>query len=348
MDPLETRLLPALRRECGIVAGSHGIVAVSGGRDSVATLTLLAALSGRLRLKLEVLHFDHGLRPESPREAEWVAAMSRRLGLPFHLRRSAALATLPSGTQAAARAWRRDEATRLAVQTGAAWIATGHQLDDHLETLVLKLLRGVHVTRLHGMASRQGLWVRPVLRVPRADLQAYLERHGLTWLDDPSNTSPKYKRNRVRRELLPLLAELADQAIGPRLLILERQSVALEAWVDDVLARERVSESVVEARPHWIDIPGLLHLPPFLQGVALHRFVQARLPGPIEFGRLEDALSLLSRERPGRQGAFRLDLPGGRLLVRRGTRLLLESRVAGAPGGPHQSLLAPADRTSKR
>jgi len=330
MDPLEARVLPVLRRDCGIAPGSRGLVAVSGGRDSLATLHVLAALAPRLRLRLEAVHFDHGLRPESGREAEWVRAAVARLGLPFHLRRAGHLAGLSAGVPAAAREWRRQEAWRLAVQTGAAWVATGHQLDDHLETLLLKLLRGAHLSGLKGMPARQGLWVRPVLHVPRKDLQAYLERRGLAWLDDPSNESPRYKRNRVRLELLPLLNELAGGAIGARLLNLERQSAALQAWLGAELARHAPRESPLGAAAHWLDIGGLLRLPGLAQEAALHRFIQARLPGPVAYERIAEALGLLARERPGRQGAFTVELSAGRVLRRQGKRLLLEGPAAPA------------------
>jgi tRNA(Ile)-lysidine synthase len=331
MDALEARILPVLGRACGIAAGSRGLVAVSGGRDSLATLHVLAALAPRLRLKLEAVHFDHGLRPESGTEAQWVRQAVGRLGLPFHLRRAGHLAGLDAGVQAAARAWRQGESLRLAAQTGAAWIATGHQLDDHLETLLLKLLRGAHLGGLTGMAARQGPWARPLLGVRRRDVQAYLERRGIAWLDDPSNASPRYKRNRVRGELLPLLDELAGGAIAARLLTLEQQSAALAAWLDGELARHAPRQSRPDAGAHWLDIAGLRRLPRLVQGAALYRFIQARLPGQVESARIQEVLALLARERPGRQGVFTVELPGGRIVRRRRGRLLLELRRPARP-----------------
>lgn len=340
MDALELRILSVLRREAGIPAGSLGIVSVSGGPDSMALLQLLVAVGPRLRL--EVIHFDHGLRPESGREAEWVRDAVGRLGLPFHLRKASHLAGLHSGVQAAARSWRREESLRLATQTGAAWIATGHQLDDHLETLLLKLLRGAHLGGLQGMDLRSGPWVRPVLHVRREALQAYLVRRKVVWLEDPSNASPRYKRNRIRQELLPLLDELAGGAIGARLLTLERQSRDLAAGLAAELTGPRAPrQSPPHRPPHWLDIAGLLRLAPLAQGAALYRFIQERLPGELEYGRIEDLLALLHRRRPGREGVFRLDLPHGRRLRRQGGRLWLESR-ADAGDGPKAEATAAA------
>lgn len=337
MDLLERRIVSVLRHEARIPEGSLGLVSVSGGPDSMALLHLLAAAAPRLRLRLEVAHFDHGLRPESGREAIWVREAASRLGLPFHLRVARHLASLASGVQAAARAWRREELERLAVQTGAGWVATGHQLDDQLETLLLKLLRGAHLSGLRGMDVRQGRWVRPVLKVRRGELQAYLALRGVGWLEDPSNASPRYKRNRVRRELLPLLDELAGGAVAGRLLALERQSRDLSAWLERVLTGPAAPrQSPPHRLPHWIDIAGLLRLPPLAQGAALHRFIQQRLPGELEYARIEDVLGLLHRPRPGREGVFRLDLPGRRVLRRQAGRLWLERgpAPADAAAGP--------------
>jgi tRNA(Ile)-lysidine synthase len=325
MHALERRILSVLRHEARLRAGSLGLVAVSGGPDSVALLHLLLASAPPLGLRLDVVHFDHGLRLESGREADWVRKAVHRLGLPFHLRETQHLARLASGVPAAARAWRRGELRRLAAQTGAAWIATGHQLDDHLETVLLKLLRGVHLSGLRGMDLRQGLWVRPLLHVRRRELVGYLAEQGVDWLSDPSNASPRYKRNRVRQELLPLLDELAGGAMGVRLLALERQSRDLAAWLDTLLTGPLAPrQSPAGQQPHWIDIAGLVALPALAQAAALHRFIQARLPGELEYGRIQDALDLLHRPRPGKTGRFILDLPGGRQLRRQGGQLWLQ------------------------
>src|SRR5689334_11094317 len=109
MHALELHVLSVLRREAGVAAGSRGLVSVSGGPDSMALLRLLGAVAPRMGLRIEVVHFNHGLRPESGREARWVAEAASNLGLPLHVRATRHLAALRAGTQAAARAWRREE-----------------------------------------------------------------------------------------------------------------------------------------------------------------------------------------------------------------------------------------------
>lgn len=328
MHPLERRILHALRTDAHVPPGSRGLVCVSGGADSLALLHLLHAAAEPLALRLDVVHFDHGLRPESAAEAEWVARKAAALERPCHLLRATHLAGLTSGVQAAARNWRRAEALRLATQWEAGWVATGHQRDDQLETLLLKWLRGAHIAHLRGMAWRQGAFVRPLLGTARAELEAYLRSRGLAWLEDPSNRKPRYKRNRVRHELLPLLESLAPGGIAGRIATLEAQSAQVEALLEWVRAARPVRASDPTAPEpgagHWLDAPALAALPTLAAGAVLHDFVVRRLPGALSAAQVEHALALLAQGEP----AWELHLSHGRRLMRRGERLLLRPQPA--------------------
>jgi tRNA(Ile)-lysidine synthase len=322
MHALERSLLAALRGPCGAARGDKLLLAVSGGPDSMALLHGLLAVRGRLSLRLEVAHFDHGLRAESGREADWVRERVRAAGLPFHLRRSRELSALRAGVQAAAREWRRAELHRLHAALQARAIATGHQRDDHLETLLLKLLRGAHIAGLRGMDWREGPYIRPLLGVSRADVLAYLRGRGLEWLEDPSNASPKYRRNRVRNELLPLLDDLAGGAIAARLERLEAQSRQLRDWLESLPPprQSRTGEG-----PAWLDVRALLALPPLAREHALFAFVQRHRLGDLDAAHIAPAIALLAGPRPS-GAAWSLNLPGA-VLKRRGNRLLLEDTV---------------------
>ena len=334
LHPLERTLLATLRGRELVLPGQRGLVLVSGGADSMALLQMLHALREPLQLRLEVVHFDHGLRPESGRDAEWVAAQAGKLELPAHIVRTEHLAALQSGVQAAARAWRRTETERLRAQWEADWAATGHQRGDNLETLLLKWLRGAHLSRLRGMNWRNPPFIRPLLELRRSELTAYLEAQGQQWLEDPSNLSPRYKRNRVRNELIPLLEELTGGAIVRRLEELAVQSGQLERWLDEQLAAHPVSQNDPGAPPHWMECGELMRMSELERGAALRRFVEQRLPGNLRHSQIQNALELLDSGKP----AWSLDLAGGRRLSRRGERLLL----AGEPG---RGLMAGGDRT---
>lgn len=327
--PLEQRVLRTLRAEALAPPGSHGVVMVSGGPDSLALLHLLHAAAGPLGLRLTVLHCDHGLRAESAAEAAWVAEQARALGLETVTVRAEHLAGRHAGLQAEARAWRLAEAERLRTDRGADWIAVGHQREDHLETWLLKWLRGAHLLHLRGLEPRSGAVVRPLLAITRAELTAYLQARGLTWVEDPSNASPRYRRNRVRHELLPLLEALSGGGLGAHLDGLAEQGRALEAWLDAQLTAAPPPANTPDAPPHWVDATALAALPAPLQAHALHGFVQARLPGELAHTHVRAVQRLLA----GGGNAWTLHLPGRRRLRRLGDRLLLEPALprAGVP-----------------
>lgn len=319
MHPLEKTVLSNLRKRRLASIGDKGIVAVSGGADSLALLHLLHALKDKLALTLEVLHFNHGLRDESAGEAEWVAERAAMLGLPFHLRTTNHLSEFGGGVQEAARDWRREQGGQLRRRIGASWVATGHHLDDQSETIMLKLMRGSHLANLRGMAWRSGGIVRPLLNIPHAGLTSYLSDRRMKWLEDPSNQDSAYKRNRVRNELLPLMNDISGGGIVSRLNDLAAQSEALRTLLDELPQPEQSSP---DGANHWIAADQLRPLPEFAAATLLHRFVAGRMPGALDSVTLRKAVLLLRSHRT----TWTLHLSNGRTLRQAGERLILELR----------------------
>lgn len=293
--------------------GVRLLVAVSGGPDSLALLHLLHACAAEQRLRLEVLHFDHGVRAESAREADWVRACAMRLGLLFHCRQGD-FQGLRTGFPAAARRWRQREAAQLLTERQAFAVATGHQQDDLLETMLMQALRGTHLTRWRGMQAHKGPFLRPLLECPRAALLCYLRDRGEVWLEDPTNRDPRYLRNRVRHELLPLLNTLARGRMDRRLLAWRDQATALSAWVATL---PTPAQSAAEDTQPWISAEALIKQPHFLASAFLHDFIQQHSPGSVSVRHVEAALQLLHKGRP----RWTLHLPGKRSLYRREERL---------------------------
>lgn len=240
-QPIDARELEALfRRFEGRV--SIGL-AVSGGVDSTALMHLAVRWrrhAGEGAPALTVLTVDHGLRPESARECEAVVRAAAALGLPAHVLRWQG-AKPATGVQAAARAARYDLLAGYAHAHGLCAIATAHHLDDQAETLLMRLARGSGVDGLAAMPA-ESAWagvtlLRPLLDMPQARLGATLTQAGVSWLEDPSNASARYERNRLRR-VWDSLEELGftAQALALTAARMRRAREALEAGADRFLA----------------------------------------------------------------------------------------------------------------
>ncbi|HLK61968.1 MAG TPA: tRNA lysidine(34) synthetase TilS [Bryobacteraceae bacterium] len=181
-------------------------VAVSGGADSVCLLHLLLELAHVWDLRLAVLHVNHRLRGgESAADAEFVARLAERFGLPFHLRESA-----QDGHDNLEQAARRIRLTFFREMTEGGTVdrvAVGHTRSDQAETVLFRFLRGSGSAGLAAIrpTSSEGI-IRPLLDIDRTETRQFLESRGIVWREDSSNASLQFARNRIRLELLPQLA----------------------------------------------------------------------------------------------------------------------------------------------
>ncbi len=179
-------------------------VAVSGGSDSIAALNLLSGAARARGISVAAITVNHGLRPEAEQEAEFVSETCDKLGIRHDVRRWQDWDGA-GNLQAEARNARYALMADWARETGVDHIALGHTQDDQAETFLMRLARGAGVDGLSEMRrvfSRDGVtWLRPFLRSSRAALRAHLLRHGLTWVDDPSNEDPQFERVRLRNAM---------------------------------------------------------------------------------------------------------------------------------------------------
>jgi tRNA(Ile)-lysidine synthase len=213
-----TLLEPAadfIRRHAMLAGGETVLVAVSGGADSVALLHVMLGLVPRLRLRLHVLHVDHGLRAESGEDADFVTALAGGLGIPVTVER--ARVRPGASLEAAAREARYAALERAADRIGADRIAVGHTLDDQAETVLMRVLEGAGVRGLAGIPPVRGRVIRPLLAVRRHLIEAEVRALGIEWRDDPSNRDRKHLRNRIRHDVLPMLTATLDPGVVPAL-----------------------------------------------------------------------------------------------------------------------------------
>lgn len=189
-----------------LLPGDRVLCAVSGGADSVCLLHLLKETPW---LETVCAHFNHRLRgAESDRDERFVRDLCRDLGLRC-VCGSDDVATYAAanglGIEAAARELRYAFLTRTAAELDCRRIATAHNAEDNAETLLLNLLRGSGARGLGGIPPIRGNIVRPLLILTRGEIEAYLAEHGLSHVEDSSNGSDAYARNRLRHRVLPLL-----------------------------------------------------------------------------------------------------------------------------------------------
>ncbi len=267
-EPQRKRAEASVRRRLldhGLPDDGRMLLAVSGGADSAALLLIMARLAKNLRLQLAVAHFDHGMRGRrvTQREERFVREMASSVGVAFHAG-SGRGGRIES--EDAARRARYEFLATVAEREGYGVIATGHTASDQAETVLLHLVRGAGLDGLAGMTA-EGAWpfpghaglrlLRPLLHLSREETEAYCAAAGIEPIEDASNTSPRYRRNRVRHEVLPLLREmnpridyalvrLADAA-GEDIAYL--RSVAAEAQLEAPEGSRRLSRRVLAGWP---------------------------------------------------------------------------------------------------
>jgi tRNA(Ile)-lysidine synthase len=212
--------------------------AVSGGSDSSA-LVILASAAG---CKVTAHHVNHRLRPEADVEAEQAARIAAQIGVEFVLHH----VDIAPGPNLEARA----RAARFGCLP--AGVMTGHTAEDQAETVLMRLLRGAGSEGLSAMAPDQR---HPILRLRRAETEAVCQARAIHWVNDPSNLDARHQRNRIRSEVLPLLAEVARRDVVPVISrtadILRAESEyldALAAGLDPTDAKALAAAPVVLAR----------------------------------------------------------------------------------------------------
>lgn len=261
-DRLAQHLDTALASLCagGLVVG------FSGGMDSSVLLHALA-ISPRARARgLRAIHIDHGLHADSAQWGEHCRAFAMQLAVPIEIVRVAVERDNGTGLEDAARRARR-AAFAQCLRSGEVLVLAQHR-DDQAETVLLKLLRGAGPEGLGGMRALREfgmgwLW-RPLLDLPRTSLLAYTQSHGLRWIDDPSNAQTQLRRNFLRHEILPRIAQRwpdADIALMHAAAASRAAAEFIDAEARKSLARVQGLDPATLAWQDWLALPEALRDP---------------------------------------------------------------------------------------
>lgn len=192
--------------------GSHILLGLSGGPDSLFLLHYLAALQREGTITVSAAHLDHEWRVDSAKDAQFCLETAQACGIACYAGKASQIATekkYNGSREEFARHLRRCFFEQTADAIQADRIALAHHRQDQQETFFIRLLRGATVTGLTGMRPHMGPYIRPLLETDRAHIIDYLERHNITYLTDPTNASDHYLRNRIRHQVIPAL-RLAD------------------------------------------------------------------------------------------------------------------------------------------
>lgn len=192
--------------------GTRVLCALSGGADSMSLLTCLLALAKERNLTVLAAHYNHRLRgAESQRDEAFVSDWCKRRGVPLTIGAgdvAAEAAYTGKGVEETARRLRYAFLEETAQAVKADCIATAHNADDNAETVLLHLVRGTGLDGLTGIPPVRGILIRPLLVCTRQEIEDYLQREQVPHVEDSTNADPAYARNRIRREVLPVLKSL--------------------------------------------------------------------------------------------------------------------------------------------
>jgi len=254
-------------------------VACSGGLDSLALLELVREYGEKRRVPVGVLHFNHNLRPGAREDELLVARRAVAGGLPLVVGQGRDLAGWVRkekhlSLETAARQARYAFFRRFLKSREKALLLTAHQADDQVETVLMNLMRGTGLRGLKGIPARRGRIGRPLLQTTRAELENWVAKRGLAYREDESNSSPRFFRNRVRSELLPVIRRLGGPGVEKRIAgacerlaadldFIDRQ---LEPYIGQLKA---VPGGLAISRPLFAALPKPLR--PHLLGVMIRR-----------------------------------------------------------------------------
>jgi tRNA(Ile)-lysidine synthase len=315
--------------------GEHVMVAVSGGADSVALLLALHELASALEIQLSAAHLHHGIRgAEADGDVLFVRSLARQLGIPLIAGRVdvPALARRKRiSIEMAAREARYSFFACAADKARAEVLATAHNADDQVETVLLRLARGTGLRGLGGISPSAVLRgrrvVRPLLTVTRPEIISFLESRAAVWREDSTNRAAVHLRNRVRHKILPALEAELNPDVRAAIL---RTGLLLrddESWLDS-MARTLYARMRGPDSPPWLDAGPLGALPPAARRrIILLWLSDIGVPSEhIDFNLVERLHGLLLSD--GRRKE--VVLPGGRIVRLRQNRacLCLARRMA--------------------
>ncbi len=321
MNDLSYKFLATIEEHNMLKKGDSLLISLSGGIDSTVMTHLFNQMRERLGLRLFVFHLNHMLRPrEAKAEAKFVSSFCDNLGIKAFISEydvGSYAKKNKLSVQVAARQLRYRFIEDLQKDSNINKVATAHNADDRVETLLIRLVRGTAGAGMSGLAPvRDGNIIRPLIDATRAEIEEYASENDIAYMTDSSNLKTVYLRNKVRLELLPHLKENYNANIMSSLL-----SCSKVAWLEDNLIRGMAAEKLTEALTHSEDgVAASLSIPvmksahnALLNRVLTMVYYELAPAGhPILFNHVEKLNYLINADKPNSAYC----LPGGVTAVR--------------------------------
>ena len=306
-----------IRSQKLIQPGDRVVCALSGGADSVALLWAMYLLQEKLDITLSAAHFNHNLRgEESDRDQAFCQQLCQRYDIPLYLG-SAEVKPGEKGLEAAAREARYGFFAGLPGK-----IATAHTADDNAETVLMHMVRGTGLKGLGGISPIRGNIIRPMLTVTRQEVESFLQEYCLAHIEDSSNETDAFLRNRIRHHIMPLLQQ-ENPSLSENL-----SQMALRLRQDEEILRSLAAED-------FPDVTALRHMPQALRNRVLANFLEKSGVKEPESEHILLAESLVFSQKPSARANF----PGGVAICRNYDRLekaeeteMISPRLLACPG----------------
>ena len=305
---MQNKLYRFLKEQNMVLPGDTVICAVSGGADSVALLFAMYLLKERLELNLEAAHFNHHLRgEESDRDEAFVTALCDRYDIPLHLG-GGEVKPGKKGLEAAAR-----DARYGFLRSLNGKIATAHTADDNAETVLMHLIRGTGLKGLGGITPIHGNVIRPMLTCTRREVEEFLEEWCLRHIEDSSNASDAFLRNRIRHQVMPLLT---------------KENPKLAENLSQMALRLREDEILLSRQANFETLPtveSLKNMESPIRCRCIEKFLKENGVKEPEQTHIAQVEALLYSHKPSAKAS----LPGGVTVARQYDRLTVLSGEAG-------------------
>jgi tRNA(Ile)-lysidine synthase len=299
MTPLEKQFLEQLTKRRLVQRGDKVLLAVSGGPDSMALLSLFCSVQPFLQCSLALAHCNFQLRDsESDSDEAFVQEQATARNLPCFVERFETrnvAATWKKSLEESARLLRYAFFERLMQEHGFHKVATGHHVNDNAETILFNLVRGTSLLGLRGIRAQHGTIIRPMLLLHKHAITTYLHEQQIPYRVDSSNEGTEYDRNFIRHRLIPLIEERFPRKLLPSLQRLSEQAGELEEFLELYFEQLTQREPLLQLHNNQLNVKALQKLTSFEQKEIIKRALW-ELGAPVDGQTLQRMVELLQTQ----------------------------------------------------